>query len=640
MIRSNRLRLSLILGFAIGGLLLVPLQGTYAQSIVTNITVGAAPRGVATNPTTNRVFVANNGPDTVSIIDGVTNTVLNTVPGGTDPRGVAVLPALNRVYVANQAADTVSVLDGTTGALVTTIAVGDEPVGVAANPNTNFVYVTNAGPAGNGNSVSAINGQTNTVVATIDTRRFPTGPAAPFSVAVNPTLNLIYVANFSENTVAVIDGATNSRRGTPQTVLNGPIGITANPSTGLVYTANVGSNDLAIVSPNGDQIGNIPLGFIPNDVAINPTTQRLFVAGGTGGNGITFVNPNTRTVEGGVAVPPGAGATQIGVNPTTNRVYVTLGNAGQVEVLQDGAVEPTVTGTPPTLIPTASTPTTATPTATATGTPVSATPTAPSTNTVTLTATITVTPTRTLTPTITLTPTLTATPTITATPTQTPGPSTPPASGTPGVPCTTVVGTTCTAGGGVNGPWTKTVPGTFTFTATGPSNSVVGGSLPTLFLPTTANANGEQFLCTAVSTQFTTTCSGTTVGDPLLGATVTVDFPLVGGGFAPVTGTIFGPAVNLPVPTVNPQLQSLINQTNRPVLPPPPPPFPPPPLPLPPPSLLPPPPPRGPMAPPMAPGAPPEIPVIPEADSSFLVIAGLAGIGALVALRARKRRPD
>ena len=297
-VSGNRLRLGLVVVLAIAGLILLPLQGIHAQSIVTTITVGAQPRGVAVNTALNRAYVANNQANTLSIIDGLTNAVLLSPAVGTGPRGVAVLPGLNRVYVANQSAGTVSVLDSTTGGLVTTITVGDQPVGVAANPITNFVYVTNSGPAANGNSVSAIDGSTNTVVATVDTRRFPTGPCRTVLRDRESTLNLVYVANFSENTVAVIDGATNTRRGTPQTVLNGPIGISANPNTGLVYTANVGSSDLAIVSPNGDKIGTIPLGFIPNDVAINVTTNRLFVAGGASPNGITFVNPNTNTVEG------------------------------------------------------------------------------------------------------------------------------------------------------------------------------------------------------------------------------------------------------------------------------------------------------------------------------------------------------
>ena len=85
---------------------------------------------------------------------------------------------------------------------------------MAANPNTNFVYVTNSGPGATGNSLSIINGASNTVVNTIDVRRFPTGPTAPFSVAVDPVLNRIYVANFSESTIAVVDGATNTLIGT------------------------------------------------------------------------------------------------------------------------------------------------------------------------------------------------------------------------------------------------------------------------------------------------------------------------------------------------------------------------------------------------------------------------------------------
>src|SRR5438477_8508403 len=61
-VSGNRLRLGLVVGLAITGLiLLLPLQGIHAQSIVTTITVGAGPRGVAVNTALNRAYVANNG---------------------------------------------------------------------------------------------------------------------------------------------------------------------------------------------------------------------------------------------------------------------------------------------------------------------------------------------------------------------------------------------------------------------------------------------------------------------------------------------------------------------------------------------------------------------------------------------------
>ena len=49
-----------------------------------------------------------------------------------------------------------------------------------------------------GNTVSVINGRTNTVTATI-----PVG-TAPDAVAANPKTNTIYVTNLGDNTVSVL----------------------------------------------------------------------------------------------------------------------------------------------------------------------------------------------------------------------------------------------------------------------------------------------------------------------------------------------------------------------------------------------------------------------------------------------------
>ena len=67
---------------------------------------GGTPAGVAVNPTTNRIYVANQWSNNVSVIDGATNTVVATVPVGTCPEDVAVNPSTNRIYVANSGATT------------------------------------------------------------------------------------------------------------------------------------------------------------------------------------------------------------------------------------------------------------------------------------------------------------------------------------------------------------------------------------------------------------------------------------------------------------------------------------------------------------------------------------------------------
>ena len=71
-------------------------------------------------------------------------TVTATIPVGTQPAGVAANPKTNTIYVANSFDNTVSVISGRTNTVTATIPVGGVPVGVAADPKTRTIYVTNA----------------------------------------------------------------------------------------------------------------------------------------------------------------------------------------------------------------------------------------------------------------------------------------------------------------------------------------------------------------------------------------------------------------------------------------------------------------------------------------------------------------
>ena len=51
-------------------------------------TVGDSPEGVAVNPVTDRVYVANSGSNGISIIDGKTNKMVDNITGGgISPKG-------------------------------------------------------------------------------------------------------------------------------------------------------------------------------------------------------------------------------------------------------------------------------------------------------------------------------------------------------------------------------------------------------------------------------------------------------------------------------------------------------------------------------------------------------------------------
>src|ERR1039458_10287626 len=74
-----------------------------------SVNVGFNPYGVAVNSLTNKIYVANHcGNDpacasggTVSVIDGVSNTVVATVTTGSHPYSVAVNSVTNNIYVSN-----------------------------------------------------------------------------------------------------------------------------------------------------------------------------------------------------------------------------------------------------------------------------------------------------------------------------------------------------------------------------------------------------------------------------------------------------------------------------------------------------------------------------------------------------------
>ncbi|MGA5824234.1 YncE family protein, partial [Kitasatospora sp. NPDC094028] len=88
------------------------------------VAVGSFPTGVAITPDGRHAYVTNEGDNTVSVIDTVTNTVTATVVVGTGPFDVAVTPDGLHAYVTNNGDNTVSVIDTVTNTVTATVVVG------------------------------------------------------------------------------------------------------------------------------------------------------------------------------------------------------------------------------------------------------------------------------------------------------------------------------------------------------------------------------------------------------------------------------------------------------------------------------------------------------------------------------------
>jgi YVTN family beta-propeller protein len=74
------------------------------------VPAGIKPSALCYNPSDNKVYCANNGGSSVTVIDGATNRVVGTIGVGAGPIALAWNPAQNRVYVANHDGLSISVL--------------------------------------------------------------------------------------------------------------------------------------------------------------------------------------------------------------------------------------------------------------------------------------------------------------------------------------------------------------------------------------------------------------------------------------------------------------------------------------------------------------------------------------------------
>ena len=82
---------------------------------------------------TNKIYVANYSSNTVTVIDGATNST-TTVGTGSQPFAAAVNPVTNKIYVANYNSNTVTVIDGATNSTTPRSAWASRPRAVAVDP--------------------------------------------------------------------------------------------------------------------------------------------------------------------------------------------------------------------------------------------------------------------------------------------------------------------------------------------------------------------------------------------------------------------------------------------------------------------------------------------------------------------------
>jgi YVTN family beta-propeller protein len=285
----------------------------------TPLAVGAAPVAIAVNEATNRIYVANAGSDTVSVINGETNAVTASVRVGARPYAITANPASNKIFVSAAFGDTITVIDGarnsTTAAQIANadsitvdaklskvylagyedqnltlvdsspkvagkIAAGIHLWGTAVNEATHTLYVTRSGTA----ELVAID-ELSGVMKTVPMGRIPS------AVAVNTASNMVYVVNHGDDSVTVVDGAKNTVVATLQTGKR-PQGIAVDPGRNLVYVANKLGDTVTVINGGTNRVlKTLKTGKNPYALAVSPNSGLVYVAL-EGPQAVEVIDPN------------------------------------------------------------------------------------------------------------------------------------------------------------------------------------------------------------------------------------------------------------------------------------------------------------------------------------------------------------
>jgi YVTN family beta-propeller protein len=164
----------------------------------------------------------------------------------------------------------------------------------------------------------------------------------PADVAVSPDGATAYVVNQVDETVSVIDTATNTVTHTV-TVGENPVAVAVSPNGSRVYVTNRFDDTVSVIDTAANAvIGTIAVGFLPSGLALSPSGTILYVANSQDQT-VMKINTSTQTVLATISVsgfPDG-----VAVSPDGTRVYVTCEGVGGQQAVGTLAVIETTNNT-------------------------------------------------------------------------------------------------------------------------------------------------------------------------------------------------------------------------------------------------------------------------------------------------------
>ncbi|HEX6771395.1 MAG TPA: YncE family protein [Acidobacteriaceae bacterium] len=269
------------------------------------IDVGRQPNAIAIDPGTNRIYVVNAGSGNVSVIDGSHNHVISTVPTDTRPYAIGIDAGLHRAYVSNTFSDKVTVIEGATN-MATQLPLGWKDF-VETDARLHLAFFISY----EDRALTVLN-------AAQKSRRVDLGLSHPWGLAVDEQRGIVYITEIGEDTLV----AYHEDSGKSETAHTGamPDAVAVDESTNRVYVANyVGGSVTVFDGATLKAIATVATGHHPQALALDGRRHRVLVAN-THSDNVTVIDGASNRVV--ATVPAGRNPYAVAVDPESGQVYV------------------------------------------------------------------------------------------------------------------------------------------------------------------------------------------------------------------------------------------------------------------------------------------------------------------------------
>jgi YVTN family beta-propeller protein len=300
------------------------------------------------------ICVTNEKGGDVSIIDGDTLKVIDSIPIGKRPRGIHPSPDGRTLYVAlsgrpiepppqldaqgnpifkknndddeeknsDHAADGIGVIDLQLRKFVRRLPAGSDPEQFAVAPDGQHLCISNEDVA----TMSVTNVQTGKVESIVPVTQEPEG------IAFTPDGKSIFVTCETNGDVLAVDARTFKITGQFK-VPPRPRNITFLPDGSRAFVPSESSGQLSLIDPVACKVlktVQLPTGSRPMALLTNPAGKKLYISTGRGGT-VLIIDTETLSPIGTIRV--GKRPWGLAISPDGQRVFVANGPGNDISVI-------------------------------------------------------------------------------------------------------------------------------------------------------------------------------------------------------------------------------------------------------------------------------------------------------------------